>query len=256
MKKTDDKLRVAIYIRVSSEEQKKSGLSLEAQKNELETYALSKNWWIYKIYEDAGKSGGNIKGRPAFQEMLKDAHENRFSAILITKLDRAFRSVADAVNTVKDLMKISIHFISLSEQIDTTTAMGKFFFHLMSSLAELERDLTSERVKFVHSSKFEKGLLVGRPPIGYKYSKTKKTFVLEKNADKIKDIFIMASQGKNYREICDKHKIGITTYYNILRNKAYIGIVEYDGNIKKGTHPPIIDENTFIKVNELLEKSK
>ena len=70
MKKTDNKKKVAIYIRVSSEEQSKEGYSLEAQKKKLEEYAEFKGWWVYKVYEDAGISGKSIKGRKAFQEML------------------------------------------------------------------------------------------------------------------------------------------------------------------------------------------
>lgn len=247
-KESQRKKRVAIYTRVSSDEQKKEGLSLDAQKKKLEEYAEFKEWFVFKIYTDAGISGSSIKIRKAFKEMLEDAKAEKFSAILITKFDRAFRNVIDALTTIDELHKIGVDIVSISENIDTTTAMGRAFFTITQAFAELEAKKTGERVNDILRYKFNKGLLIGKAPIGYKWNKQQKKFLMDpKKAEMVKDIFLMKSQGKYYKEICDKYRIGITTYYNILKNKAYIGIVEYNGQTKKGIHDPLIDEETFNK---------
>lgn len=251
MKKTDNKKRVAIYIRVSSEEQAKEGYSLDAQKKKLEEYAEFKKWFVYKIYEDAGISGKSIKGRKAFQDMLNDAKQEKFSAILIYKFDRAFRNVKDALNTLDELKEIGVDFVSITEDIDTTSAMGKFFFTIISGFAELERGLTGERLNLTLNRKFEQGIMIGKSPLGYSWNKRKKMMVIdEKKASIIRDVFQMTSEGVGYREICKKHKIKPQSYYNIIKNKVYIGIISFEGKEKKGIHKSLISKELFDKCNE------
>lgn len=244
---------VALYIRVSSREQKDKGLSLEAQERKLINYANEKDWIIYKIYKDEGISGKNIKGRKAFTELLNDSKRDKFSAILVTKLDRAFRSVIDALNTIEDFGKIGVDFISLSESIDTTSATGKFIFTMTSAFAQLERDLTSDRVKDIQRDKIERGLLPGKAPFGYK-TIIKNGRVIgftphQKEAEIVLDCFKMASEGHGYRDICSKHKLKPQSYYNIIKNKVYLGIIEFNGEEREGKHKAIISKELFYKVN-------
>ncbi|MCK9370142.1 recombinase family protein [Candidatus Dojkabacteria bacterium] len=247
-KESQTKKRVAIYTRVSSEEQKREGLSLDAQRKALEDYAQLKGFWVYKIYTDAGISGFSIKKRKAFKEMLTDAKAGKFSAILITKFDRAFRNVVDAIKTVEELKTLKIDLVSLNEQVDTTTAMGNFFFILMSALAQLERDLTVERVSETNSSKFSNGIMIGRSPLGYMYSKKQKRFIPDpKTKDMIIDIFQMTAQGINYRYICGKHNLGFTTYYKLIRNEFYMGNIRFKKNTNIGNHEPLISKELFAK---------
>jgi len=266
---TSTRKQIAIYVRVSSKESAKEGYSLEAQKQKLSAYAEIKEWDVYKIYEDAGISGKSIKGRKAFQEMMKDAYAKNFSGILIFKLDRAFRNTLDALKTLDTLKEIEVDLISISEQIDTTTAMGKMFFTIISSFAQMERELTAERMSLTLNKKFEDGIMVGKSPAGYKWSKTKKEMVVdEPMADIVKDIFKMTIEGKNYKEICEKYKGKIKqkkkgkiiygnlkpqSYYNIIRNPVYIGVIEFNGVKKIGRHTKIIDYSTFKKVNPKFE---
>jgi len=248
---TKNKKRVAGYIRVSSSDQAKEGYSLDAQKRKIEEYSEFKEWSVFKIYEDAGISGKSIKGRKAFQDMINDAKNGKFSAILIFKLDRAFRNVKDALNTLDELSKIKVDFISLSENIDTTTAMGKFFFTVINAFAQLERELTGERLNLTLNKKFQDGVMVGKSPIGYKWSKTKKIMVIDnKKSDMIKDIFEMTAKGISYREICGKYKLKPQSYYNMIRNKVYIGIITFEGVEREGIHQPIIDKGLFYEVNK------
>lgn len=258
MKKTDDKKKVAIYIRVSSDEQKKEGLSLDAQKRRLEEYALSNDWWIYKIYIDAGVTAKiPIKNRPQGKHLFQDFQKGKFSAILIIKLDRAFRNTVDAILTSDELRESKVDLISLSEQIDTTTAMGKFFFTLMSALAQLERELTGERVHDINLDKFKRGIMIGKAPIGYKWSKTKKQMVIDsRKVGIIQSVFKLASQGKNWQHICEANKISHQTYYNILRNRTYIGFINYRDQEIKGIHEPIVSEELFNKANKNVDDKK
>ena len=183
--------------------------------------------------------------------MLNDAKQKKFSAILIHKFDRAFRNVKDALNTLDELKEIGVDFVSITEQVDTTSAMGKFFFVIISGFAELERGLTSERLNLTLDSKFEQGIMVGKTPFGYSWNKRKKMIVVnEKEASIVRDIFKLTSEGLGYREICKKYKLKPQSYYNIIRNKVYIGIIEFRGKTKKGNHEKIIKEELFYKVNE------
>ena len=251
MKKTEDKKKVAIYIRVSSKEQKREGYSLQAQKKKLEEYSEFKKWWVYKVYEDAGISAKSIKGRKAFQDMIKDSIDGKFSAILIFKFDRAFRNTKEALITLEEMSNRGVDFISISEQIDTTTAMGKLFFTIISSFAQLERELTGERLNLTLNSKFDMGMMIGKSPLGYKWDKVKKIIVPHKTKSlMIQDIFTLTSQGVSYKEICEKYKLKPQSYYNIIKNKAYIGIITFHEKESKGIHEPLISEELWRKVNE------
>jgi len=250
-----DKKRVCIYVRVSSEEQSREGYSIEAQKKKLEEYALFKEWFIYKIYIDAGISAKSIKGRKSFQDMLVDAKNGKFSGILVYKFDRAFRNVKEALITLDELNSMKIDFISLTESIDTTTAMGKFFFTINGAYAQLERELTSERLNFTLDSKFELGMMVGKMPLGYYWDKVnKKVKIDKKKSEMIKDIFSMTLRGIGYKEICEKYKLKPQSYYNIIRNKVYIGFIQFKGREREGIHPHLISEDDFNKVREMLNE--
>lgn len=250
-KEGEEKKRVAIYIRVSSNEQKLEGLSIDAQRKYLEDYALSRDMWVYKIYTDAGVSAKiPIKNRPEGRKMFEDMKESKFSAIIVVKLDRAFRNTVDAILTSDELRKENIDLISLKEQFDTTTPTGRLFFKIMSSLAEWEREITSDRVNDIHEYNFSRGVVVGKAPIGYVFDKKKKSLVPDSKKSKVvQEIFMMASEGKTYKEICEKFKINPQTYYNILRNRIYIGFINYKGQEAKGIHKPLISEELFYKVN-------
>ena len=249
----EDKKYVAIYTRVSSEEQKKEGLSLDAQKKKLVDYAQEKEWIVFKVYTDAGVSGKSIKGRKAFSDMLQDARNDKFSGILITKFDRAFRNVKEALITVDELHELGIDFISMSEQIDTTSPMGKMVFTVISAFAQLERELTAGRVNDINQYKFSKGVMIGKAPLGYKWSKRKKQFVVDpEESAKVKDIFDMSYKNIGYREICKKYRMSPSTYYKLIRNKFYIGLIGFSGEQREGSHDPIIEQAVFNHVNDHL----
>lgn len=245
---------VAVYIRVSGDDQKKEGLSLDAQKRKMEDYCQFKGWTIFKIYRDEGISGGSIKKRKQFKKMLDDSKYNNFSIILITKFDRAFRNTKEALITLDELKERKVDFVSIAEEIDTTTAMGNFFFVIISALAELERMLTRDRVSDVRMDKFNRCLFPAKAPFGYKSivrdGKILKFIQHPKQAEIVKGCFLMASEGASYKDVCKKYKLKPQQYYNIIKNRVYCGYVCFQGEEKVGVHEKIISEELWRKVNE------
>lgn len=241
------------YIRVSHPDQKKDGYSVEAQEGLIRDYCKLKGWTLARIYKDEGISGESIKDRPDCQAMLEDAKKKAFQGIVMGKFDRAFRNTKEALETLDHLRELEIDFISISEQVDTTTAMGRMFFTVISAMAQLERELTSERLNAIYMSKFEKGLMVARAPVGYRWNKAKRMMEIDaRKAAIVRDVFAMTAAGHSYKEICAKHKLKPQSYYNMVRNRAYLGEIEFDGERRRGIHEPLVDLETFEKANAML----
>jgi len=237
--------KVGVYIRVSTEDQAKEGVSLAAQEEALKNYCKMYNYEIYKVYREKGKSGKNISGRPNMQKMLKDAESRKINAILIYKLDRFSRSVLDTVTTVKKLKEWDVDFISLQDKIDTTSAMGKFQFHLFSSLAELEKDMIGERTKFGMEKKARDGAIVNRAPLGYSIIK-KKLVIDSMTKNKVLEIFQdYANSEISLNKLAKKHKMTPRGIKKLLQNRTYIGEVIFNKEWYKGDHQPIIPAELF-----------
>jgi len=160
-------MKVIGYVRVSSEEQSKEGVSLVMQAEKIETYCKLNDLDLVEIIEDAGISAKNIQGRPGFQKALDMVFNGEVDGLIVWKLDRAFRSTTDALNTASSLNKKKKALVSISEKLDTTSAVGEFFFTLMASLAQMERKLIGERTSSALQSKKARMERVGRIPFGF-----------------------------------------------------------------------------------------
>jgi site-specific DNA recombinase len=239
---------VAIYSRVSTEEQAKEGLSVDAQIEKCEAYCKARGWEVYRVYKDAGFSAGSLE-RPSMELMLRDAQEKRFNIILVYKIDRFSRKLRDLILTLEDLKEKGINFTSVTEQIDTTSAMGEAFFQIIGVFAQLERGMVKERVELAFDRKIGLGESLSRAPLGYVYQ-NKKLVPDPENASKIKEIFGMWDAGVNYKVICNKFNLPVSTLYQILKNPIYLGKVKYKGELYPGKHAPLVDEELFNKVNE------
>ncbi len=137
---------VAIYCRVSTIGQADDGYSIGEQQDKLQKYCDIMGWEVAEVYTDAGFSGSSIE-RPAMQKMLADARQKRFNTILVYKLDRLSRNTSDSLYLIKEVFKSNdIEFVSLNEKIDTSNAMGEFFFTLLAAVAEMERKTITERM--------------------------------------------------------------------------------------------------------------
>jgi len=250
--KEEKPLSCAIYVRVSTEEQAKEGISIKAQTDRCKAFCKARGWEIYKVYKDPGFSAATLD-RPALQLLIADAEAKRFDVLLVYKFDRFSRKVKDLIDILEYLKEKEVNFTSVTEQIDTTSAMGEAFFHMIGVFAQLERGMVKERVELAFGKKIESGEYLNRAPLGYIYKNRKLTINTEESS-KVKEIFNMRANGVHYKEISDKFSIPVSTLYEILRNQTYIGKIKYKGQLYKGNHPAIIDEDLFNKVNNI-EKS-
>lgn len=157
------------YVRVSTEEQCREGVSLQMQVDKVKAYCSLNDMELVEIIEDAGISAKNITGRPGFQRALDAVYGGAADALVVYKLDRAFRSTKDALAVAEKLNKQGKALHSITEKLDTTSAIGEFFFTLMASLAQMERKLIGERTKAALQSKRDRGeKLGGDVPYGFR----------------------------------------------------------------------------------------
>ncbi len=246
---TKNQLLTAIYVRVSTEEQAKEGLSIDAQIDKCRAFCQARDWKVFKIYKDAGYSAGSLN-RPALELLLRDAQEKKFKIILVHKIDRFSRKLKDLIMILEELKEKEINFTSVTEQIDTTSAMGEAFFQIIGVFAQLERGMVRERVELAFDRKIKFGEALFRAPYGYVY-KNKKLVPDPENSEKIKEMFEMWSQDIDYKEISKKFKIPVSTFYQIIKNQIYIGKIKYRGKMYKGKHKPIINEELFNRANKI-----
>lgn len=187
------------YIRVSTDEQAKEGMSLENQEAKIRAYCNLKDFELLEIVEDAGISAKNLR-RPGAQRIIEMARNKMVDAIVVYKLDRMFRSTVDALETTKQFDKWNVSFHSIQETIDTKSAMGKFFFTLTAALAEMEREIIGERTKDVLQKKKANGEVYGHVPFGFK--KFKGRLLAHKDEQKvIQAVLGMRQEGLNYSRI-------------------------------------------------------
>ena len=241
-------IKVGIYVRVSTKKQAKEGISLDAQIDRCQAFCKARGWSVYRIYTDAGFSAGSLK-RPALQDLLRDATQQKVQVLLVYKIDRFSRKLKDLISALEDLKAKGVNFTSVTEQIDTTTAMGEAFFQIIGVFAQLERGMVKERVELAFGKKISSGEVLNRAPLGYYYNGGKLT-IQPDEAAKVREIFQMWAAGVNYKEIAAQFSLPTSTLYDLIKNPTYIGKVRYRGKLFKGSHQPLIEDELFFKVNK------
>lgn len=284
---------IAIYCRVSTDEQAEFGYSIDEQKRLLEEWCKANDYIIYKCYSDRGISGKNIKDRPALKELLSDAKEGKFDMVISWKINRVSRKLEDVLKIVNLLEKNDITFKSYSEPFETDTPAGRMQFQMMALIGEFERGTIAQNVKMGMIAKAKTGnwcwgrvlgydLVPNNSPEEEKKGKNKLE-INEKEAKIVRFIFNEYSKGKGYKAITNKmNKLGYKTkkgnnfsvgsIRDILTNPVYIGEIRYNvrqnwsekrrRNINpnpirvKGKHEAIIDRELWDKVQLILESKK
>ena len=242
-----------LYVRVSTEEQVKYGFSLDAQEEDLKNYCKSHNYSIAGIYKDEGISASTIKKRKEFMRMLEEVKPGEI--ILFTKLDRFSRNLLDANLVIKDLEKKNVSIKAIQEDdIDTTTADGKFMFNIRLSIAEREREKTGERIRDVFKYKVAKGeVITGSLPIGYKIE-NKKVVIDPDTKDIAIDIFNTYQRKQSLHSTClyikEKYNYIYTpvTIKKTLQNSLFLG--QYRDNYTYCS--PIISKEQFEQIQGIL----
>jgi site-specific DNA recombinase len=275
------KVRCAIYTRVSTD----AGLdqdfnSLDAQYDAAQAYIRSQahaGWTLVRSrYDDGGFSGGSTD-RPALQQLLADVKAHKINIIVVYKVDRLTRSLADFAKLVELFDAHGASFVSVTQQFNTTTSMGRLTLNVLLSFAQFEREVTSERIRDKIGASKRKGLWVGGVvPLGYR-AKDRKITVVEDEAKTVRHIFrrylelgslnlLMAdlrSTGvkTKVRPLANGRSIGGIPFTRgplaaFLRNRFYIGEVSYRGEIFAGEQPAILDRKLFEAVQAKLDQQR
>lgn len=240
----------AIYIRVSTDAQAEEGYSIDAQKEQLAAYCVSKGLKNYEFYIDGGWSGSNIN-RPEIQRLIKNSQEGKISHCIVYKLDRLSRSQKDTLYLIEDVfIPNNVSFVSLNETLDTSTPMGKLMIGILSAFAQLERENIRLRTRMGMKERVKDGFWMGggRIPFGYDYDKNQGILVPNKDAEKVKKIYSLYIEGKSPQAIANildlKYEKLVT---QILTRKSNYGIIEYNGEEYVGRHQPIISKEVYDK---------
>lgn len=272
----DNRVRVGIYTRVSTESQYEDGRSLEWQEFELQKYAKKNNLDIIDIYVERGISGDELSTRPQINRLLNDIKSKHINNLLIFKIDRLGRKTEVCSTIAKIIKKSNCLITTLTNgTLDLRNGFNKFEYNMFSALSELEVDNLSERVINGKKQRARDGLYINSNSVfGYNKYHDKNTgeLLLEVNEFEsviIKRIYKLYLDGismNKISKILNEEKVSCkrggkwhqSTILQILKNKLYIGKVIYNGNLKEeyieveGKHKLIIDEVTFNSVQQLI----
>lgn len=253
--------KVAIYARVSTMNQAEEGYSIDGQIDSLEKYCEAMGWDVYNKYIDAGFSGGSLK-RPEMTNLINDVKKGLFDTVLVYKLDRLSRDVRDTLYLIKDVFNINkIDFVSIQENIDTSSAMGTLFLTLLSAIAEFEREQIKERMQLgkLGRAKSGKSMQWAKTSFGYDYIKETGTLSVNPyQALIVRKMFEWYLSGMSITKLRDAlneqygqdKEWSYRTVRVILSNPVYCGYNQFKGQIFPGTHEAIISEEDFNKTQE------
>lgn len=260
---TNSLVRAALYIRVSGEEQKIKGLSLEAQQERLEAYAKERGWLIAGIYIDAAKTARkNMHKRAEFQKMIEAVKHDEIDVLLFCRLDRWFRSVADYYKVMEILEAHNCNWVTSDEEYNTSTANGRLYINVKLSIAQNEADIDGERIGVVFDSKIAHGTVVsGSCPFGYRVNEEKRLEIIQEQADIVQDAFNRfentISQLATVKYIRETYAVNwcIDTFRRMLSEKLYTGVYDRNGRRNDQFCPPIISNEQFDRVQALLKRN-
>ena len=277
---TIQKTRCAIYTRKSTEE----GLdmefnSLDAQREACDAYIASQKHegWVHvpDIYDDGGFTGGNME-RPALKRLINDIKHKKIDTIVVYKVDRLSRSLSDFAKLIDLFDEYNVSFVSVTQQFNTTTSMGRLTLNILLSFAQFEREVIGERIRDKFAASKRKGMWMGGvTPLGY-VVKDRNLLIEPTEAKSVRQIFerflMIRSVTTLVREL---PKLGIVSkkrttksgkiiggaplykasIYKILTNPIYIGKIKHKDKIYDGRHEAIISQEIWDRVQEALQES-
>jgi len=281
MTKEDKKLiRCAIYTRKSTQEGLEQEFnSLDAQREAGEAYIKSQkheNWTLLaKHYDDGGFSGGSME-RPALHALISDIKKGLIDVVVVYKVDRLSRSLHDFAKLVEVFETHKVSFVSVTQQFNTTSSMGRLTLNILLSFAQFEREVIGERVRDKIAASRQKGMWMGGvPPLGYGI-KDRKLFIIPEEAETVRLLFREYLEAKSTVALIRKlKKDGVKTktwtsvrsgtiregvffntgmLYSLLHRRAYIGEAVHKDKSYPGEHEAIVDKELFDKVQAKINK--
>lgn len=266
-------VRCAIYTRKSSEEGLEQDFnSLDAQREACEAYVKSQKhegWEVvpYK-YDDGGYSGGTLE-RPALEALLRDIRQKKVDVVVVYKIDRLTRSLFDFSKIVEIFDAGGVSFVSVTQQFNTTTSMGRLTLNVLLSFAQFEREVTGERIRDKIAASKKKGMWMGGcVPLGYRVEK-RELVVDDQEAQHIRTVYDQYLKLGSVRTVKDAADalgirsrptsrtpgslLGLGHIYRILTNPIYMGKISHKGVLSDGQHEAIIDPKAWHRVQEILQ---
>src|SRR5215211_1823183 len=269
--------RCAIYTRKSTEYNLELAFtSLDAQREACEAYIKSQahEGWrlIPSRYDDGAFSGASLE-RAALQQLLADVRAGKIDIVLVYKVDRLTRSLADFAKLIELFDAHGVSFVSVTQSFNTSSSMGRLTLNVLLSFAQFERELIGERVRDKIAASKRKGIWVGGPvPLGY-VAVDKKIVVVPAEAEAVRTIFAWYLQLGSIRALAEEldrqgirskrrrlsngrtvggGRFGVGALAHLLKNRFYIGEVVYRGEVHRGEHEPILDSTLFEAVQAKL----
>jgi site-specific DNA recombinase len=274
-------IRCAVYTRKSSEEGlEQSFNSLHAQREACEAYVLSQRhegWQLLSTqYDDGGFSGGNME-RPGLKKLLDDIASKKIDTVVVYKVDRLTRALSDFARIVETFDKQGVSFVSVTQQFNTTTSMGRLTLNVLLSFAQFEREVTGERIRDKVAASKKKGMWMGgHVPKGYDRVEGK-LMVNAEEAVAVRHIFLTYLECRCVRKLAERLKhSGIRSkrwtsstgrqrggvipsrgsLYHTLNNPIYIGKIAHQGKLHDGQHEPILDLQIWNQVAAMLKDNR
>lgn len=264
IKESEIKKRVIFLPRVSSKKQAKQGDSIDTQINRLNEHSEKNGDKVVGIYTDAGKSasisddnitiqfkdgrfivGLDLNKRAGLKRALNEIDKDLWDGAKFTKWDRLSRN-----NVVSKILQIYFERHN-KKLIPVDDSNEPLLIGIKNVLGQEEINKMKDRVKEVREYRFNLGLFPSRSPFGYRtIIKDKKVIGFKphpKESQIIKEVFKLVSEGISYKEICKQYNLKPQSCYNIIKNKAYIGLIEFEGKVRKGKHTPLITKELFEK---------
>jgi site-specific DNA recombinase len=275
------RLRCAIYTRKSSEEGLEQDFnSLDAQHEACEAFIASqkREGWVLvrEMYDDGGFSGGTMD-RPAFQRLLSDVSAGQIDVVVVYKVDRLTRSLSDFAKIVDIFDKHAVSFVSVTQQFNTTSSMGRLTLNILLSFAQFEREVTGERIRDKIAASKKKGMWMGGlPSLGYDVQ-DRKLIVNKTEAETVRHIFRRYIELKSVRELKEDldgagivskvrtasdgsryggQPLGRGAIYLMLQNRIYRGQIVHKDKGYPGEHEAIIDETLWNDVQAILAENR
>jgi DNA invertase Pin-like site-specific DNA recombinase len=275
------KLRCAIYTRKSSEEGLEQDFnSLDAQREACQAYILSQRHegWsaLPQMYDDGGISGGTME-RPALKRLLTDVAAGKIDVVVVYKVDRLTRSLADFAKIVEIFDQRQVSFVSVTQAFNTTSSMGRLTLNVLLSFAQFEREVTGERIRDKIAASKKKGMWMGGlPPLGYdvqdrklvvnpaeaktvqlifeRYTALKSVRLLQAELDRTG--IVSKSRKRDIGSAYGGQALGRGALYAMLSNRLYRGEIVHKGVSHPGQHDPIVDEVLFNTVQQILAANR
>ena len=255
-------MRAAIYLRVSTEEQAREGLSLEAQETQCRKRAGELGATEIAVHCDPGYSGRQWD-RPGLQALLADLPACQL--IVAWSLDRLSRRLADLARILEQIDDLGVALVLVNEPSDRTTSAGKLQANILGSMAQFWADRTSESVKFVQRQRVENGLFPGKLPLGYVPGGHQQPAVVDEGAAEfVRQLYRRWNRGTSLHELRrwadterphpDGRLWAFASIRHLLRNIVYTGKVTYRGQVHDGRHEPIISARVFARAQERFQR--